>query len=51
MPRNWSKSVPEGNDPVPQQKEFGPDQPTLVDVHQLNLVKSHFINKRKRLAN
>ena len=31
MPRNWSKAVPEGNGPVPQQEEFGPDQPTLAD--------------------
>ena len=32
MPRNWSKAVSEGNGPVPQQEEFGYDQPTLVDV-------------------
>ena len=35
MPRNWSKAVPEGNGPVPQQEEFGSDQPTLVDVYRL----------------
>ena len=50
MPRNWSKVVPEGNWPVPRQKEFGSDQPTLEDVYrvsgerfetQLKGVKSH----------
>ena len=35
MPRNWSKAVPEGNGPVPQQVEFGPDQPTLANMHRL----------------
>ena len=51
MPRKQGKAVPEGNGPVPQQDEFGPDQPTLVDIYrlleerfdrQLNLMKSHF---------
>ena len=50
MPRNWSKAVPEGNGPVPQQEEFGSDQPTLADVYrpfvrfdrQLKVMKSHF---------
>ena len=32
MSRNWSEDVPENNDPVPQQEEFGSDQPTLADV-------------------
>ena len=58
MPRNWSKAVPEGNGPVPQQEEFGPDQPTLADVYrlfeerferQLKEVKSH-LNKIDELA-
>ena len=31
MPRNWSKAVLEGNGPVPQQEEFGPDHPTLAN--------------------
>ena len=35
MPRNWSKAVPEGNDSVPQQEEFGSDKPTLADVCQM----------------
>ena len=35
MPRNWSEAVPDGNGPVPQQVEFGSDQPTLVDVHRM----------------
>ena len=35
MPRNWSKVVPEGSGPVPQQEEFGSDQPTMADMHQL----------------
>ena len=51
MPRNRSKAVPEANGPVPQHDKFGPDQPTLVDIHrlfeekidgQLNLMKCHF---------
>ena len=35
MPRNWSKAVREGNGPVPQEEEFGSDQPTPADVYQL----------------
>ena len=51
MPRNWSKAVPEGNGPAPQQKEFGPHQPTLVNLYnffeerfdrQLKGMTSHF---------
>ena len=51
MPRNWSKAIPEGNGFVPQQKEFGSDQPTLADVYrlfeeifdtQVNLIKRRF---------
>ena len=58
MPRNWSNTVPEGNGPVPQQEEFGPDLPTLADVYrlfegrldrQLNLIKSHFDQQDKKL--
>ena len=32
MLRKESEAVPEGNGPVPQQKEFGSDQPLLADV-------------------
>ena len=35
MPRKEGKAVPEGNGPVPQQKEFGSDQPTLADVYRM----------------
>ena len=58
MPRNWSKAVPEGIDPVLQQEEFGSDQPTTADVYrlfeerfqrQLKRVKSH-LDKRDELA-
>ena len=35
MLRNWSKAVPEGNGTVPQQEEFGSDQPTLADVYRM----------------
>ena len=51
IPRNRSKTVPEGNGPVPKHDEFGPDQPTLADMYrlfeeridrQLNQMKSHF---------
>ena len=31
MLRKESEAVPEGNDPVQQQDEFGSGQPTLVD--------------------
>ena len=34
MPQNWSKAVPEGNGPAPQQEDFGPDQATLTDVYR-----------------
>ena len=33
MPREESEVVPEGNDPVPQQEEFGSGQPTLAEVY------------------
>ena len=51
MPRKKSKAGPEGNGPVLQCDEFGPDHPTLADVFQhfeerfdrhVNLMKSHF---------
>ena len=35
MPRKEGKAVPEGNGPVPQHDEFGPDQPTLADIYRL----------------
>ena len=50
MPRKQGKAVPEGNDPVPQEHEFGPDQLTLAGICrlfekrldiQLNRMKSH----------
>ena len=34
MPRKESETVPEGNGPVLQQKDFGSGQPTLVDVYR-----------------
>ena len=58
MPRNWSKAVPAGNDSVPQQKEFGPDRPTLADLcrrfeerhdRQLKLLESCFDQQDKTL--
>ena len=51
MPRKQGRAVPKGNGPVPQHDEFGPDQPTLEDIHrlfeerldrQLNQKKIHF---------
>ena len=51
MPRNWSKTWPEGNGPVPRQDEFRPDKLTLVDLYrrfeeifdrQLKLMESRF---------
>ena len=35
MPRNWSKAVPEGNGPVPQQEKSGSGEPLLADVYRL----------------
>ena len=35
MPRKEGKAVPEGNDPVPQQEEFGSGHSTLVDVYRM----------------
>ena len=58
MPRNWSKAVHEGNGPVPQQEEFGSDQPTLADVYRLfgesfdirlKIMKSRFAQQEKKL--
>ena len=58
MPRNWSEAASEGNGPVPRQDEFGPDQPTLVDVYrrfeecfgtQLKIIKSCFGQQEKKL--
>ena len=34
MLRKESEAVPKGTDPVPQQEEFGSDQPTLVDLYE-----------------
>ena len=44
MPRKESEAVPEGIGPVPRQ-EFGPDQPTLVDLYRL--LKEGFERERK----
>ena len=59
MPRNWSKTVAEGNGPIPQLEEFGPNQSTLAaDVYrlfeekldtQLNPMKSRFDRQGKKL--
>ena len=35
MPRKESKAIPEDNDPVSQQEEFGSDQPTMADVYRM----------------
>ena len=35
MPRMEYKTVLEGNGPVPQQEEFGFDEPTLADMYRL----------------
>ena len=34
MPRNWSTTIPEGNDPV-RRDEIGSDQPTLADLYRM----------------
>ena len=35
MPRKENEAVPEGNGPIPQQKELESGQPTLADVYQM----------------
>ena len=35
MPRKESEAVPEGNGLVPQQEQFGSDQPTMADVYRM----------------
>ena len=35
MPRKRSKTVPEGNGPVPRHNESESDQPTMVDLYQI----------------
>ena len=37
MPPKDSEAVSEGNGPVPQQKEYGPGEPTLTDVYRFFL--------------
>ena len=58
MPRDWSKTVPEGNGPVSQHDKLGPDQPTLVDIHrlfeerfdsQLNMMRRYFDQQDEKL--
>ena len=61
MRRNWSKAIPEGNSPVPQQEEFGSGQPTLAGVYRVmkerldqsdrywDSMKSHFSHLEKKL--
>ena len=58
MPRNWSKAVHDDNGLVPQQENFGPDQPTPADVcrlfeerfdKQLKIAKSRFGQQEKKL--
>ena len=38
MPRNWSKAVPEGSDPV-RPDEVGPDQTTLANLYRMIVEK------------
>ena len=35
MLRKASEAVPEGNDPILQQEEFGSGQPTMEDVYRM----------------
>ena len=47
MPRKESEAVPEGNGSVPQQEEFGSNQPTLADVYrtiEMRAERKHKIN-------
>ena len=49
MPRKESEAVPEGNDPLPQQEEFGSSQPTLEDVYRMlcEAIDSRFDRQQK----
>ena len=61
MPRKENRAVPEGNDHVPQQEEFGSGQPTLADVYRmmeelfnklhryLDSIKRYFDQQEKKL--
>ena len=51
MRRKENKVIPQANDPIPLQEEFGADQPTLADLYrgfeevldrQLKIMKSCF---------
>ena len=35
MPQKDCEVVHEGNCPIPQQEEFGSDEPTLADIYRL----------------
>ena len=35
MPRKENEAIPESNGTIPQQEEFGSDQPTLADVYRM----------------
>ena len=48
MPRNRSTAVPEDNCPVPQQDEFGPDQPMLV--YPYRIIEEVFDKSNRKLA-
>ena len=45
MPRKESEAVPEGNDPVSRQGQFGSNQPTLAGLYRL--FKEGFERERK----
>ena len=47
MPRKESEAVPEGNDSVPQQEQFGSGEPTLADVYRL--FEERFDKQQKRM--
>ena len=45
-----SETVSEGNVPIPQQEDYGSDQPTLVGAfRQIKLMMTHFEEQTKML--
>ena len=41
MLRKASKAVPDGSCPIPQQEEFGSDEPTLAGIYRLCKERFH----------
>ena len=56
MPWKQSKTVPEGNGPIPHHDQFVTDESTMADIHRLleeifDRMTSHFDRPEKRWTN